>query len=107
MYFGFRRPNSWEVLGSVGCGFGSRRSQTRAESSTTGSGSAWTRHQIGVHVDGAADVVREDVAKGVVQGILDLGLQDFAGEFVGDGHQQGGTDQALCLGEDDEAALTG
>ena len=39
------------------------------------------------------------------QGFLDLGLQDFAGQFVGDGHQQGGADQALCLGEDDEAAL--
>ena len=64
-------------------------------------------NQIGVHVDGAADVLGEDVVQGIVQGVLDLGLQDFAGEFVGNGHQEGGTDQALGLGEDDETALPG
>ncbi len=46
-------------------------------------------HQIGVHVDGAADVVGKDVVQGIVKGFLDLRLQDFAGEFVGHSDQEG------------------
>ncbi|MCY1218350.1 hypothetical protein D9M72_302940 [compost metagenome] len=47
------------------------------------------RHQIGVHIDGAADVVGENVMQGVVECFFDLGLQYFAGELIGHCHQEG------------------
>ena len=62
-------------------------------------------NKVGIDVDGAADVLGENVVQRIVQGILDLGLENFAGELVGDGHQEGGTDQALGLGKDDKAPL--
>ena len=106
-YFGLSRPNSWDVLGSMGCGFSSDCGSADQGQFDGGFRLGVQRHQISVDVDRAADVVGENVPEGVVEGFLDLGLQDFAGELVGDRHQQGGTDQALRLGEDDEAALPG
>jgi hypothetical protein len=64
-------------------------------------------HQIGVDVDRAADVVREDVAERVIESILDLGLEHFPGQFVRHCDEKGGTDEALGLREDDKAALPG
>ena len=81
-YFGFSRPNSCEVLGSIGCGFSSTDWSTCEGKFDGGFRLLVEGHQIGVHVDRAADVVREDVAERVVERVLDLGLQNFPSEFV-------------------------
>ena len=66
------------------------------------------RRQICIDAEGAQDFVRENFEERVVQRFLELlRLQDFAGEFVREGHQQCCTDQSFCLGQDDEAALPG